>query len=157
MAGIDARDVYGYSDANVKIVPSNQALILAGEPAGRPTGGDTLLEQASRLVTGSADLKRVTILSARSDSTVVVQADYFSARNSYSHDDVSSGDEIAPAASQLPAIRNLSPNALAVVTPGLRTSSEPVTSSYYLQPTQLYAQTQRGFEDAKTSMVDVLA
>ena len=80
MAGIDARALYGYSDANVKILPSNQALILAGEPAGRRAGGDTLLEQASRLVTGSADLKRVTILSARPDSTVVVQADYFSAQ-----------------------------------------------------------------------------
>ena len=34
MAGIDARALYGYSDANVKILPSNQALILAGEPAG---------------------------------------------------------------------------------------------------------------------------
>ena len=33
MAGIDARALYGYSDANVKILPSNQAVILAGEPA----------------------------------------------------------------------------------------------------------------------------
>jgi len=157
MAGIDARALYGYSDANVKILPSSQALILAGEPAGRRAGGDTLLEQASRLVTGSTDLKRVTILSARPDSTVVVQADYFSARDGYSHDDVSSGDEIPAAASELPAIQNASSNALTVLSSGLRTSSEPEAVSYALTPTQLYARTQRGFEDTKTSVLDVLA
>jgi hypothetical protein len=73
----------------VKVLPSNQALILAGEPAGRRAGGDTFLEQASRLVTGSADLKRVTILSARPDSTVVIQADYFSASDAYRRDEMS--------------------------------------------------------------------
>ena len=135
----------------MKIVPSNQALILAGEPAGRRGGGDSLLEQASRLVTGSADLKRVTILSARPDSTVVVQADYFSANEAYPRNAVSS------AASQLPAIQNVSRNALAVVNSGLRTSSEPATTSHLLTPAQLYARTQRGFEDGKTSVLDVLA
>jgi hypothetical protein len=143
----------------VKILPSNQALILAGEPAGRRTGGDTLLEQASRLVTGSADLKRVTILSARPDSTVVVQADYFSARDrdGYPPDNLSTGNEIPPATSQLPAVQNASSNALAIATPGLRTSGEPETSSYYLKPTQLYARTQKGFEDTNAAVLDVLA
>jgi hypothetical protein len=141
----------------VKILPSNQALILAGEPAGRRSGGDSFLEQASRLVTGSADLKRVTIMSARPDSTVVVQADYFSAHGGYSGDEVSSGEEIPTAASQFPAIQNVSSNALTVVNSGLRTSSEPATTSYHLKPTQLYARTQRGFEDTRTSVLDVLA
>jgi len=145
VAGRTCPRLYGCSDINVKIVPSNQALILAGEPAGRRSGGDTLLEQASRLVTGGADLKRVTILSARPDSTVMVQADYFSA------------NEIPSAASQFPAIQNVPANALAVVNSGLRTSSEPATTSYSLKPTQLYARTQRGLEDTKTSVLDVLA
>jgi hypothetical protein len=156
MAGIDARALYGYSDANVKILPSNQALILAGEPAGRRTGGDTLLEQASRLVTGSTDLKRVTIMSTRPDSTVVVQADYFSAHHGYQRDEVSQGDEIPTAASRLPAVQNTSPNALTVVAPDLRASSESSTS-FTLKPAQLYARTQRGYEDTKTSVLDVLA
>jgi hypothetical protein len=157
MAGIDARALYGYSDANVKILPSNQTLILAGEPAGRRTAGDTLLEQASRLVTGSTDLKRVTIMSTRPDSTVVVQADYFSAQHGYPREEVSSGDEIPTAASQLPALRNVSPNALIAAAPDLRTSSESSTTSFYLKPAQLYARTQRGYEDTKTSVLDVLA
>jgi hypothetical protein len=156
VAGRTCPRLYGYSDINVKIVPSNQALILAGEPAGLRSGRDTLLEQASRLVTGSADLKRVTILSARPNSTVVVQADYFAAGAAYSHDGVSSGDEIPSAASRFPAIQTVSPNVLAVVNSGLRTSSEPATTSHNLKPTQLYARTQRGFEDT-TSVLDVLA
>jgi hypothetical protein len=141
----------------VKILPSNQALILAGEPAGRRSAGDSLLEQASRLVKGSADLKRVTIMSARPDSTVVVQADYFSAHGGYSGDEVSSGDEIPTAASQPPAVQYTSANALTVVTSDLRTTTEPSTTSYTLKPTQLYARTQRGYEDTKTSVLDVLA
>jgi hypothetical protein len=141
VAGRTCPRLYGYSDINVKIVPSNQAL----------------LEQASRLVTGSADLKRVTILSARPDSTVVVQADYFSANDGYSRDDVSAGDEIPSAASRLPAIQTVSANPLHVVNSGLRTRSEPTTTSYNLKPTQLYARTQRGFEDTATSVLDVLA
>jgi hypothetical protein len=141
----------------VKILPSNQALILAGEPSGRRSGPDALLEQASRLVTGSADLKRVTIMSARPDSTVVVQADYFSAHDDYPRDRVSSGDEISPLAARLPAIQNASTNALAVANPGQRTSSQSSTTSYSLKPTQLYARTQSGFEGTKRSVLDVLA
>jgi hypothetical protein len=142
-------------------MPSNQALILAGEPAGRRSGGDALLERATRLVTGSADLKRVTILSAGRDSTVMVQADYFSANDHFSRDavsgEVAADDEIASANSRLPAIQNTSQNALTVVARGLRSTSEPDTTSYFSKPTQLYAQTQRGFEGTKTSLLDVLA
>ena len=140
----------------MKILPSNQALILAGETASRRAGADPLLEQASKLVTGSADLKRVTILSARPDSTVVVQADYFSAHDGYSHDEVSSGDEPS-ATAQLPAVQGAAPNALALMSPASRTGIESATSSYSLKPTQLYAQTQRGYEDTRTSVLDVLA
>jgi hypothetical protein len=155
----------------VKILPSNQALILAGEPAGRRAGGDTFLAQASRLVTGSADLKRVTILSARPDSTVLVQADYFSAHDDFSRDDVSHrdvshrdvspgdvspGDEIL-AVSQLPAVRTVSPNAVTLKYAASPASTESPTSSYYLKPTQLYARTQRGFEVTKPSVLDVVA
>jgi len=53
----------------LKIPPTNQSLILAGEPGGSrgapkgvPTGvPDSFLGQASRLVAGGAALKRVTI------------------------------------------------------------------------------------------------
>ena len=76
-------------------------------------------------MTGGGDLKRVTILSARPDSTVVVQADYFSAALTVSADS--------------------------------RMSTEPATTSHILKPTQLYARTQRGFEDTKPSVLDVLA
>ena len=140
----------------MKILPSNQALILAGEPAGRRAGGDTFLEQASRLVTGSAELKRVTILSARPDSTMVVQADYFSASDGYQRDEVSTHDESSTIASQLPAIQHLPSNALAV-SAASRMSTEPATASHILKPTQLYARTQRGLEDTRPSVLDVLA
>jgi hypothetical protein len=53
----------------VNVTTSNQSLILAGEP---PFG------RAGRLVASGTALKRVTIRAARPDSTVVVQADYFS-------------------------------------------------------------------------------
>jgi hypothetical protein len=122
----------------VKILPSNQALILAGESAGRRAGGDGLLEQASRLVTGNNDLKRVTILSARADSTVVVQADYFSAHDGY-------------------ATQNASQSALTVVNAAPPTRGESASTSFSLKPAQLYARTQRGFEDRKTAVLDVLA
>jgi hypothetical protein len=86
-------------------------LILAGESAG--------------------NLKRVTIMSARPDSTVVVQAEYFSA-----------DDGIPTIAPQFPAVQNAASYAV---------------SSYVLKPAQLYAQTQRGYEETKTSLLDVLA
>jgi hypothetical protein len=157
MAGTDARDLYGYSGAYVKVLPSNQSLILVGEPGGRRAAADPLLEQASRLVTGSADLKRVTILSSRPDSTVVVQADYFPAKDGYSDHEILSNDEIPSAPPQLPATQSASSNALTLAVSGLRVTGEPATSSYYLKPTQLYAQTQRGFENTNTSVLDVLA
>jgi hypothetical protein len=128
----------------VKIVPSNQTLILAGEPAGRRGAADALFEQASRLVPGGAELKRVTILAARSDSTVVVRADYFS------------GEESASADSQLPATRQSASTALAVLGSGAGTVSGPVANSSYRNPMQLYARTQHGVEDTQ-ALVDVFA
>jgi hypothetical protein len=119
--------------------------------------GDTLLEQASLLVAGSADLKRVTIMSAQPDSTVVVQADYFSAHDDYPRNEVPSHDRVPTFASQLPAIQDAGPNALTPVIHEVRMSAEPPAASYLLKPTQLYARTQRGFDDTKTSVLDVLA
>jgi hypothetical protein len=118
--------LYEHSDATVKIVSSNQTLILAGESTGRRGTADTLLEQASRLVAGGAELKRVTILAARPDSTVVVQADYFSSDEDPSHD------------SQLPAVQQ---------TAAVARSSNP-------SPMQLYARTQHGIEDTE-ALLDV--
>jgi hypothetical protein len=136
--------VYGYSDAKVKIIPSNQTLILAGEPAGRRSAADTLFDQASRLVAGGPELKRVTILAARLDSTVLVRADYFS------------GEESPSADSQPTATQQTTSTALTVLGSSAGTLSGPVANSSYRNPMQLYARTQHGVEDAK-ALVDVFA
>jgi hypothetical protein len=128
----------------VKVTPSNQSLILAGEPSGAPGGADTLLTQAARLVAAGADLKRVTILAARPNSTVVVQADYFSR------------DEHSPVGSQLPALPHAPSTALQVMNFG--TNRLPGAASSYRSPVELYARTQRGLDTpSKAALLDVLA
>ena len=95
---------------------------------------------------GGAALKRLTILAARPDTTVLVQADYFPPN-----------DE-APAASQLPVLADKSRHALTVAAASSGTLSSPTTFSSYLNPIQLYTRTQRGFDDnPKAALIDVLA
>jgi hypothetical protein len=102
----------------LKILPSNQSLILAGEPGG-PRG---------REPAGGAALQRVTIMTARQESTLVIQADY------YSRDGA------------LPFDSNDAP------------PSRSAAISSYLNPIELYTRTQRGLEDAsKPALLDVLA
>jgi hypothetical protein len=106
--------------SRLKILPSNQSLILAGEPGGA----------RGRPAASGAALQRVTILTARRDTTVVVQADYFSR------------DEDAPIA-----------DAADTATP-----SGASRISSYLNPIELYARTQRGLKDtSKPALLDVLA
>jgi hypothetical protein len=136
----------------LKITPSNQTLILAGERSP--------LDQSAGLVGNGAALKRVTILAARPDATVVVQADYYSRDDdSYSRDVTQYSRDLAPAIeSQLPAIQNNSPGALAVLGSNTATLSQPVTNSSYLSPVQFYARTQRGFDETRrAALLDVLA
>jgi hypothetical protein len=136
----------------LKIPPTNQSLILAGEPGGSrgvPLGvPDSLLGQASRLVAGGAALKRVTIL----------QADYYSR------------DEGPPVNSRL--ANPSEPSSDAPVTEGAKsvtrsfaptlshpaTFSRPATLSSYFNPIELYTRTQRDFDHApKAALLDVHA
>jgi hypothetical protein len=120
----------------LKILPSNQSLILAGEPGG-PRG---------RPAASGAALQRVTILTARRDTTVVVQADYFSS------------DEALPPGTRL---AELGAPASDVATADAANFAPPTTASRissYLNPIELYARTQRGLKDAsKPALLDVLA
>jgi hypothetical protein len=136
----------------LKITPTNQSLILAGEPGGSRGAPVSVLGQASRLVAGGGGLQRVTILSAHSTATVVVQADYFS------HDDssaVTSRPE-APTAPSYDALAPAATNAITVSRPATRGRSATISS--YLKPIELYMRTQRGLDDApKAGLLDVLA
>jgi hypothetical protein len=119
----------------VKVTPANQSLILAGEP-GPGARPNSLLGQASQLVASGAALKRVTILTARPGTTVVVQADYF-ARN-----------DVQPANSQL-TVEHIAPTE----TPNLQ-----IATSSNRSPIELYSRTQRGPEDTrKATLLDVFA
>ena len=110
----------------MKILPSNQSLILAGEPAG-PRG---------RPAASGAALQRVTILTARRDTTIVVQADYYSR------------DEALPFDTQAPIA-----DATNTTTP---CGASRISS--YLNPIELYTRTQRGLKDtSKPALLDVLA
>jgi hypothetical protein len=136
----------------VKITPSNQSLILAGEPSGARGGADTLLQHAARLVASGAGLQRVTILAAHPNSTVVVQADYFSR------------EERAPVGSALPAPAHHASPALQAASENSRTAelyvgtTSPGAGSSYRNPVELYARTQRGLDTvSKAALLDVLA
>jgi hypothetical protein len=129
----------------VKVTPGNQSLILAGEPSGARGGADSLLDHAVRLVASGAELKRVMILAAHPNSTVVVQADYFSRQ------------EYAPAAAELPALPHAASNALQTAPLYFGTTSRSLGSSYR-NPVELYARTQRGLDTPpKAALLDVLA
>jgi hypothetical protein len=134
------------NDAKLKITPTNQSLILARDPARSGAGPSSLLRQASQWAAGGAALKRVTILAARPDATVVVQADYFS-------DDEASSVVDA----QRPAVEQVSHNAMTVVGRNPTTLSGPAATSPYRNPIQLYTSVQRGLEDTKSALLDVLA
>jgi hypothetical protein len=129
----------------LKITPTNQSLILARDPVRSGAGPNSFLRRASEWAAGGAALKRVTILAARPDATVVVQADYFS-------------DEEAPSVhAQLPAAEQISHNAMTIVARNPTTLSGPVATSLYRNPIQLYTSVQRGLGDTKAALLDVLA
>jgi hypothetical protein len=87
----------------------------------------------------------VTILAARPDSTIAVQADYYSP------------DEAPPLDSALPAIANTQPTSTALVAMGSGTATRPAQMSPY-NPIQLYLRTQRSLDNPrKAALLDVLA
>jgi hypothetical protein len=136
---------YACNDAKLKITPTNQSLILARDPAKPEPRPSSLLRQASQWAAGGAALKRLTFLEARSDATVVVQADYFS-------------DEEAPTVdAQRPSVEQISSNAITVVGKNPTTLSGPTATSAYRNPIQLYTSVQRGLENTKAALLDVLA
>lgn len=119
----------------IKILPSNQSLILAGEPGG----------PRARSAVGGA-LQRVTILTARQESTVVVRTDYFA------------HDEALPFDSRLPELGAPANDALTMDAAIYTPPSRAATISSYLNPIELYTRTQRGLEDtSKPALLDVLA
>ncbi|MGC1520783.1 MAG: hypothetical protein WA803_04505 [Steroidobacteraceae bacterium] len=82
-------------------------------------------------------MNRVTILAARPDTAVVVQAEYYSPDEAQSLDSASSMALVAT-----------DPNAL----------SRPATASSYWNPIRLYLSTQQNLDDTRQSaLVDVLA
>ncbi len=109
----------------------------------------------------------MTILAARPDATVVVQADYYSRDDDSYSGDVSQyarnvtqySQDVTPALeSQLPAVRNNSSGSLAVLGANSATLTQPVANSSYLSPVQFYARTQRGFDETqRAALLDVLA
>jgi hypothetical protein len=136
---------YACNDAKLKITPTNQSLILAHDPAKPDPRPSSLLRQASQWPAGGAALKRLTFLEARSDATVVVQADYFS------------DEEMPSVDAQRPAIEQISSNAITVVGKNPTTLSGPAVTSPYRNPIQLYASVQRGLVDTRPALLDVLA
>ncbi len=120
----------------MKILPSNQSLILANEPGG-PRG---------RPAPSGAALQRVTILTARQDTTVVVQADYYP-----QNDDLPLGTELPSLAA--PANDASEADFTNTAMPG---SAAKISS--YLNPIELYTRTQRALKDSsKPALLDVLA
>jgi hypothetical protein len=132
----------------LKILPSNQSLILAGEPGG-PRG---------RPAAGGAAVQRVTILTARQNTTVVVQADYFSRDDALplgtrlAELGAPANDAAAADATNTANLANLA-NLANTATP-----SGAAKISSYLNPIELYQRTQRGPTDSsKPALLDVLA
>jgi hypothetical protein len=135
----------------LKILPSNQSLILAGEPGGPRV----------RSASGGAALQRLTILTARQDSTVVVQADYFSPDEASQFDSrlpVQSGSAFSTPALDAPAFDAPALDAPAAEGTNFPTPSRAAKMSSYLNPIELYTRTQRGLKDSsKPALLDVLA
>jgi hypothetical protein len=120
----------------LKILPSNQSLILANEPGG-PRG---------RPAASGAALQRVTILTARQDTTVVVQADYYPP------------EDALPLGVRLPLLAAPANDAPAADAANTATPGGAAKISSYLNPIELYTRTQRGLKDAsKPALLDVLA
>jgi len=91
-------------------------------------------------------LQRVTILTARQDTTVVVQADYYPP------------DDALPLGVRLAALAAPAHDAPAADSTNITTPSGAAKISSYLNPIELYTRTQRGLKDAsKPALLDVLA
>jgi hypothetical protein len=148
------------NDAKLKITPSNQSLILAGETTRSGAGRMSLLDQASSLVAGGGALQRVTIMAARPDTTVVVQADYYPREDEPASSpallEQSSSNTLpvlsAPAASSALTVADTD-----FASTDAETLSRPTAISFYMNPVQLYTRTQRGLGSSKAALLDVLA
>jgi hypothetical protein len=164
----------------VKVIPSNQTLILAGEPgaqggrsstAGRALGaaeggGAAAPLSGAVLPSGGAVLQRVTMVTAYPDSTLVyVRADYAS------HRDAGPGNVVAVQAQSIsPQTQDSTSSAplgsgLARISEASKdvygnpqTPSRQVGLSAHLRPEEQYARTQRILADARpTAHLDVHA
>jgi hypothetical protein len=110
-----------------------------------------LLSQASQLVAGGP-LKRMTILAARPDTTVVVQADY------YSPEEAGTVDSRLPAlAHDAYAAQGGADDVIDVQTHSAALG-RPTALSSYLNPIEYYASAQRAFENSpRAQLLNVLA
>jgi hypothetical protein len=127
----------------VKVIPSNQTLILASERG--MSGG--LPTPALRGAAGETALRRVTIVASRPDDTVVyLQAEYASTAE---FSDVAQPSGAAPAALPVPM-----PSAL----PARNSLPSPRGSSYSSsRGVALYSSTQRMLSDVPVTHLDVHA
>ena len=121
----------------MNVTPSNQTLILAGEP---PYGG------TARLVASGTASKRAAIPAGRPDSTVVVRSDHLPREDARSFD------------SQPPVLEHFSRRTVTTTSRNSGAPTRPAAASSYRHPIQLYARTQRGLEDTpNATLLDVFA
>jgi hypothetical protein len=149
----------------VKITPSNQTLILAGDRRGAAaSSADSTAKSAAP---NRSVLQRVTIVAARPDTTVLyLQADYSAAGDSgTARSALAAGSPGAQGASASTAVvaqqRTTSPSQ-ALVGASRTSVSHPIGSgsgfSSYVPPAEQYARTQRILADSpRVPQIDVHA
>jgi hypothetical protein len=127
----------------VKVIPSNQTLILASE---RGTSGG-FSTPALRSAAGETALRRVTIVASRPDDTLVyLQADYTSTAEST---DAAGSSSTASTALPVPALTAM-PARISLPSP----RGNPYSAS---RGVALYSSTQRMLSDAPVTHIDVHA
>jgi hypothetical protein len=164
----------------VKVTPSNQTLILASERPGSGARSGTPLDRALNDASVGAVLKRVTIVAARPDTTVVyLRADYSSeADKAPAKQDPPSGNAAPPLLPRISAAPQTgSPAAETAAIPSgalvalakspgaqrdaygnLQPANRDAAVSSSLPPAEQYARTQRILTEAPlTARIDVRA
>jgi hypothetical protein len=139
----------------VKVNPLNQTLILASERRGQSEKSGTTLDQAFSAASSGGVLKRVTIVAAQPDSSLLyLRADYASSDDSHPATATLSAKAGAPSAGGGGTSQSLVPSSSrslvsSAPSAGLRDAygnsakSRDVGLSSYLKPVEQYAQTQR--------------
>jgi hypothetical protein len=153
----------------VKVNPLNQTLILASERRGQSEKSGTTLDQAFSAASSGGVLKRVTIVAAQPDSSLLyLRADYASSDDSHSAGTLSAkagtpsagggttSQSLVPSSSR--SLVSSDPAAGVRDAYGNSAQSRDVALSSYLKPVEQYAQTQRILSPASAAThIDVRA